>query len=664
MKIPARYSIAVLLIVLFSILYFGARTRNLIAKGAEWKITGKFALQGVYPSTKFDAGLAAIDQETGTGGWLGISSPRAINWAGLLREQLPALSVLLIYPLNLGLFLLPGLAITVAISARRKIWVVHAVILSIASSAALGYAAFWVFFESKLLGKTFSFASIAISALSLAVLLTGSPRLRRLCREMAAPFLYLLIVGMCYLCCLFFVVRNPFTSGASLANVRFFSERRPGDNLIPLILAERIYDRRPVEPFCCGDWLSSDRPPLQAGILLSQRPFKIWGNIGFNYQLLGTALNCLWICGVWSFLKTMRAPQHRIKQVLGFLIFSGFLFYNSVYVWPKLLAATFILFFLSILFKILEDDRPITSFETTLATLSFSLAVMAHPGSIFSLPAFLVILISKRRLLLLSLRQCVLAAMLIAIFVAPWMAYQRFYDPPGNRLLKMHLAGVIDIDSRSTWQAIKDAYTSRDARTYLRNKWANISILMGPKPIDAFGLAAFHSFHGMRLDGQISEASRIAQREYIWHAIGLLNAGWFAALLLLLRRKQKQALRHSGLLILAPATNLIIWCLVMFGPFGTFTTESSYADILLLSIGLSSFLLVLHPIIIILLLVLQILNFFVVWVLPPPSVLNLQEDTGIQAMFQLPLFILGLGCALGLAWHFGRSYFERDAVTS
>ena len=37
---------------------------------------------------------------------------------------------------------------------------------------------------------------------------------------------------------------------------------------------------------------------------------------------------------------------------------------------------------------------------------------------------------------------------------SPWLAYQRFYDPPGDRLLKLHLGGQETIDSRSTLDTV------------------------------------------------------------------------------------------------------------------------------------------------------------------------------------------------------------------
>jgi hypothetical protein len=68
-----------------------------------------------------------------------------------------------------------------------------------------------------------------------------------------------------------------------------------------------------------------------------------------------------------------------------------------------------------------------------------------------------------------------LAAALVAIALAtPWVAYQHFYDPPGNRLLKLHFAGVDDIDSRGTVQAVLDTYRALSWQQYLSGRWANV----------------------------------------------------------------------------------------------------------------------------------------------------------------------------------------------
>lgn len=550
---------------------------------------------------------------------------------------------LVAYLLNLAIFLLPGFALTLWIAARRELLPIEALISVIASSAAIGYLAFWIYFADKSAGKIFSFGVISASAAGSAIYLRrGSAK--QLAQSIAVPIGYVAIAGLCYLCWLF-LFSEPLHSGADFANFRFFEDVRAGDNVIPYIFAERIYSHEPLKPFCCGDWLSSDRPPLQAGIYLVAHPLRIAGP-GLSDQVLGTGLQCLWICGVWTLLVSLRAPPHRIQQVLGFLFFSGFLFYNSVYVWPKLLAATFILFLASLLFAHRENDAPFTFFGTVLAAVTLALAILAHPGSALSLPGLLLIAPKARSL---RLRHGALAIAILLLFLLPWTAYQRFYDPPGNRLLKMHLAGAIPIDSRSTVQALTDAYTKPSAGELVRNKWANVEELVGPKPLDVGPPLHF--------DADTRELTRAAQRDYIWNAIGILNVGWPAALILLIRRKQP-ALSDGWLLLGISMVNLFVWCLALYGPGGTITASGSYANILLLSLGLLGFVLVLPRFLVVLLFGLQIANVALVWIWSLPN------QPGAPTRVQWPFLIAGCIATIALAWHFGASYWTNGLARS
>jgi len=552
-------------------------------------------------------------------------------------SEVRALATLPLLAVNLALFLLPGVAAALLAGARRSLSPARAVMLAVSVSAALGYGAFWAYFESRWLGRMFSFAILAAALAFAAPALKRNRQLRALALEMARPFACVVVVSLCWACFLF-LFSNPFATGAEVANVRFFHDVQPGDNQIPLIFAERIYSQRPVEPFCCGDWLSSDRPPLQAGIFLLQRPLKLFGNVRLNYELLGIGLQCLWICGAWSLLKTLGAPVGRIEQVLGFLVFSGFLFYNSVFAWPKLLAATFILFVASILLELLFARRPLTWFDAGLAALAFALALLAHPGSAFSAPALMLLAIRGRRFI--GGTKLLAALALVFVLIAPWIAYQKFYDPPGNRLLKMHLAGVGPIDSRSVPQAIRDTYSVLGPRTAAAYKWANVRTLLGPHPL---------------LAGR-SEQSRIAQRDYLWNALGILNTGWIALGVLVLR-KRPPALRCSGLLIGITFLNLAALCIVLIGPGYTITACCSYADILLLSVGLLGFLLRLPRAALLVLFTLQALNLFLVWIFVKPAQMN-------GGQLQIGLLAAGIVCSAGLLWRFGLSIWRTPPPAS
>jgi len=74
----------------------------------------------------------------------------------------------------------------------------------------------------------------------------------------------------------------------------------------------------------------------------------------------------LWICGVWCLLTTIGARPERIRQVLGFLVFSGFLFYNSVYTLAEAARRHLHSVVFSILFDIALTKRRFTYFEAAL----------------------------------------------------------------------------------------------------------------------------------------------------------------------------------------------------------------------------------------------------------------------------------------------------------
>ena len=553
---------------------------------------------------------------------------------------MPAFLILYLCFAELLLFLLPGLAAVSIVSRKWAFSKTQALIATIAASAALGYFAFWIYFGNKTAGQVFSYGLIAAS---LATIWQAYRRKRSvffLQPDFYIPLAYAFCLGVFCLSLLYLFV-NPVRAGVDVANVRFFPEIRPGDNIIPFIFAQRIYDRAPIRPFCCGDWLSSDRPPLQAGIFLMQRPVLVGGNTSLQYQVLGTMLQCLWVCGVWSFLRALGATQLRVAQAIGLLAFSGFLFYNSVYVWPKLLAATFMLFVFAIICPAAIQRRALSRLEVVLSSSCFVLALLAHPGSVFSVPAIAVILMLRRNLL--TVKHAAPAMLIIVGAIVPWTLYQKFYDPPGDRLFKMHLAGVIEPDSRGAFEAIRDAYSGVSGKTILENKWQNMKTLFGA--------------------GALSGSARVAEREYVPRAIGLLNFfGWIAwCVAQMLRRRAK--LPSANAMICAALLNLLVWCLVLFGPGQAFTEHGSYADILLLSLGLAAFLMTLHRAVVVATMALQAFSLLFVWVSYRPNAFILPSRMVVGPALQWPMLILAVcfGAVLFLAAALPHALFQEQA---
>jgi hypothetical protein len=248
------------------------------------------------------------------------------------------------------------------------------------------------------------------------------------------------------------------------------AEPLPLDNTLPLLLAEQIQTGRVSKPFI-GDWLSSDRPPLQAGFILSQYPYLPRPR-DLGYTVLAVVLQSLWIFALWMFLVAFDIPPPAITLVIAVTLFSGFIFVNTFFVWPKLLAAAYMLAFsvaflaekVTVLFKA-------SIFLCAIAGALLAFGLLAHGGSAFALIGlFSTSMLLRRRLPLRSL--AVIATTCFVLYL-PWICYQKFYDPPDDRLLKWHLAGVINPDARSFTKTIRAAYGGLTVRKWLTGREKN-----------------------------------------------------------------------------------------------------------------------------------------------------------------------------------------------
>ena len=216
--------------------------------------------------------LIAIDHETATGVWLGVSNPRSLSVLNFFREEwrswFRATSTFLY---QWALFVLPGFAAACLMVARRREYCFAD--LSHHHRGLHGIGA-WL---SLLLG--FLFLERAWKILDLCGLpcCHGSSG-RSLYNSLAGreshgspdpPTASLHFVHRPLLYQLLFCLSRSIPSGNRLSERPVFAQILAADNVIPEIFADRIYDRKPVIPFCCTDWLSSDRPPCKQGLFCS-----------------------------------------------------------------------------------------------------------------------------------------------------------------------------------------------------------------------------------------------------------------------------------------------------------------------------------------------------------------------------------------------------------
>ncbi len=223
-----------------------------------------------------------------------------------------------------------------------------------------------------------------------------------------------------------------------------------------------------------GDWLSSDRPPLQTGYFLFSGLVELHSNL--IYQIFSTELQTLWIIPLFIILNELKVDRFASFTTLIVLMFNGITLVHSLFTWPKLLPV----FYLILLFGILYCDNETTKNNIISSLLIGSLSALAlltHGGSVFALLGLgsgLLLFGPKLRYKLF-----VLSLICFLLILAPWLYYQHSIDPPGNRLIKWHLAGIIPIDNRSFRRAFLDSYSTLSIMQFLKLKLTNLISVSG-----------------------------------------------------------------------------------------------------------------------------------------------------------------------------------------
>jgi hypothetical protein len=494
------------------------------------------------------------------------------------------------YAALFAILLAPGYAAARAFVRRFGFHPAATTTIAFTVTALAGYAIFWAYFFSATAGKALSLLWI-LAALAAIVMIVR----RGVPRDDAVQIALTFAVGLFYLAVL-------YLPGASIdAGHRFFV-LRPGDNILPQIVAERLYQGLDLHRIL-GDWLSSDRPPLQSGIALLARPaYRLMGAYAdTGYELAGIFAQLVWVPAAWLLCVRAGFAPPRRALVMAFLIFSGFFLYNTVYTWPKLLAAGECVAAFVFAMRWERENRDIA---LVLAAICAALAILAHGSAVFFIvPAFVALLVMRR----LPLgRGLVMAAVAGAVLLVPWSAYQKYYDPPGDRLLKMHLAGINDVDPRPAAKAIAQAYETTPRAQIVQYKISNVLTALGDAPVMV----------AATIDEPTDALSmwRVREREQVTVALGAVNLGWLALPWWWSTRRDPGERRWAAGLLWLAAITALFWCVVMWGPSATVTTHSAYVLDLLLFVALGAAIAALPGALAVAILGLAIADLVVTWI--------------------------------------------------
>lgn len=385
-------------------------------------------------------------------------------------------SLFVLVAVQLLLTAAPGVA-SVLVAARlgaRRVPVLLGI--GLAGSAAAAILAFWVYYLAPSLG---AFCAYFIFFGSIALAIWAWPALRDqrdLLRELSVP-LVLWALGSAFV--VFFGFLHGGTETAlETAATRFSVEpnQLASDNFIPWFFANWVFEGGPGSPpiFEPG-WRMSDRPPLQIGYILSQRVFG-WDGGTLHAELIGVVVQQLWIVGLWAVLSAARVTRRTSALVMIAALVSDVAIVNAFYVWPKLLAAAFVLAALALVVDQRGAGLRTSPYTVLLVGALCGFSYLAHGSTVFGLLPVLVLALLRG---LPGWRWLAGALAVALLLVLPWSAFQRYADPPGNRVVKWGLAGVTEIDGRGTAETVVDAYREAGVGGTLENKLRNFLTMAG-----------------------------------------------------------------------------------------------------------------------------------------------------------------------------------------
>jgi len=431
--------------------------------------------------------------------------------------------------------------------------------IALAASGGTALLCFWLFYADPTIGETASFFFV-FASIGAVVGCWRQGIERSVLRGLTTP-LALWALATSFVLFLGFV-HGGTDQALSTASTRF-SHQLPSDNLMPAYFADYFYSHGHVgSPPPFDDWLSSDRPPLQIGYVLAQRPFG-WDDTGLHYEVLGVVVQQLWILGLWALLCAARLTPRTRGLVALAAIVSDVAIVHAFFVWPKLIAASFLLAALAL---VLSEDwsrlrqRP---WAGALFAALCALAFLAHGSSAFVILPLLAVALWRG---LPSWTWIGTAVAIAVVFLAPWSAYQRYADPPGDRLVKWQLGGSLEVDDRGATETIVDSYREVGFAGAVDNKWKNLGQMVGLADVGSAVDGAVDRL-GDRSPGKAIMALRLPRFYDLLPFLGLLLLGplAMAAAWLTGCRPRGPDWTFAVFCLLFTVLACLVWALLMFG---------------------------------------------------------------------------------------------------
>jgi hypothetical protein len=375
---------------------------------------------------------------------------------------------------HLVLIGVPGVAAALFAMRRGVARTPLLVAIALLATGMVGFLGWWFAYAGVMIGETFAFFAFFGSLLLGGWVIWKGDLDRSLLARLAEP-LTLWVLGSAFIVFLGFL-HGGTDAPLGMATTRF-SHPLPSDPEIPKYFIDwfAVHGHSGTVPIFPGEWMFSDRPPLQVGFGLYQHPFHSHLN-GLDYEVMGVVLQQLWIVGLWALLDAVGINRRLRGLTMIAVLVSGLAIVNGFFVWPKLLPAAFLLAAAALVLTPLWDEIRRSYWGAGLVVALCGLAMMGHGSSVFAIIPLALVAAWRG---LPSWRWLGVAALVGIVVMAPWSAYQKWGDPPGDRLTKWTLAGDPGGDELTTGEAIREAYSEAGFSGAVTNKWGNFKEMLG-----------------------------------------------------------------------------------------------------------------------------------------------------------------------------------------
>lgn len=365
------------------------------------------------------------------------------------------------------------------------------------------------------------------------------------------------------------------------------------DNQLPLLVAQRLAEGESTR-HVLENWNGSDRPPLLVGLILlvSSPLVPIVGEVPAILALAtGIAAQTLWVPALAAFSRSLGTSRRATMLTVIFVGVTGSTITNTVYTWPKLLSAAMVIAACALLIDAIR--RPVGLPSRLVGAVALAvLGVLSHGAALFTLPLLVALALVALRGAPIGrvVRTVAVALAAAAVLWGPWIAYQRLADPPGDRLLKWHLAGVIDEDSRSFLEALVDSYRALTPGEWAAGRLANLAVAFDPTPVRV----------PWCLCTELIADRRQVEFFTTMGSLGLALVVLVVVLVIVIGRALvTRRLPHADRVLLAVVAAstacIVFWCVLIFLPGTTSPHQGSHVWVLLLTAAGVAWLARRHP---------------------------------------------------------------------